>query len=207
MTMINCVKQMENEIKAEENNVSKLPKIYQDYSEKQDLIDFYTLRNRLVSKSRSENLKQVNDYQEVAKMYPNNINNQGVIQLGNIIIFNPDINIKIDNMLEENGFDLAEEGTKYLSRLIEILYHERSLYYEHGNKFDYFNLDDYSNIHYEMLGVTKEQVIYQIISSIVTNELEIGYPISKIVYECVDNLGYHSIDRDNKKRRKMLINS
>ena len=203
MKKINYIKQIEDEIKAEENNISKLTKIYNIYPEEiRNLEQFYVLRNKFVLESRNENIKQVEDYQKLLQKYPNNVNEQGIISLGENIVFNPDINIKINDVLENDGFDLKEEGTKYLARLIENLYHERKLYYEQGNKYDYFNLDDYSNIHYEMLGVSKEQVIYQIISSIATNELEMGCSISKIAYEVVDNLGYYNIDRHNKKRRK-----
>ena len=100
----------------------------------------------------------------------------------------------------QNELDLEEKGTSYLDRLIRILYDELEFYNTYkGDNFDYWNLDDYSNIHYELLGVKSEEAIYEMIKSINDSPVTYGKKISEVVYDSVSDV----VKRDMKVKEKL----
>lgn len=103
--------------------------------------------------------------------------------------------------LENDGFNIEDLGTQYLASLITLLYHERKLYRRKNikGKAKYWNLADWNNEHFGMLGSTKENVINAILNSISTNTIE-GGPIDELVYEIADNTIYH-YNRDERRVR------
>lgn len=169
----------------------------------QVLGNFYVLRNKYVMKSIGNMIEKEKAYQEYKTKCKSGILN------AEKSISNPNILTMIEDMLESDAFDLTNSGTQYLKCLIEILYHERELYYadvskeQEKIKVDYFNLADFSNVHYKMLGVPKEKAITDMILTIYNNEYECGYSISDVVYRFTDNLIYcNSNDRKNVKRKR-----
>lgn len=113
---------------------------------------------------------------------------------------NPPLRKSILNSLEWDGFDLEEQGTQYLASLITIFFHERKLYRRKDiEDKSYWDISDYNNEHYRMLGTSKENVINAILYSIFKNETEFG-SIEEIVYELADEYGYYGRDRDDRKR-------
>lgn len=103
--------------------------------------------------------------------------------------------------LENDGFNIEDQGTQYLASLITLLYHERKLYRRKDikDKAYYWNLNDWNNEHFGMLGNTKENVINAILSSIGTNDMENG-PIDELVYEMADSIIYR-YNRDERRVR------
>lgn len=182
-----------------------------DFSAKEKLLcDFYSLTIGYFVHSTGDLKRRIETYQGLVNKYPEYVTDDGKIDdgFGNII-YNPDIATRIEEMLKDNGFNFLDVGTQYLKRLIEIIYHERELYYadvskeQEKIKVDYFNLNDFSNVHYKMLGVPKEKAITDMILTIYNNKYECGYSISDIVYECADKLMYYnSTDRENIKRKR-----
>lgn len=99
--------------------------------------------------------------------------------------------------LKGDGFDINHQGTQYLASLITLYFHERRLYRKYGERKNcegYWNLNDWDNEHYGMLGNTKENVVYSILSAIGKNDMENG-PIDELVYEIADSY-IRSYDRE-----------
>ena len=176
---------------------------YYNYVSNRDRIyEFLEKRNDVVKKSIISNLKEVRNYQYYLEKYPDRVSN-GVIYLDDCVMLNPSVDDYINDSLESDGFDINNEGVIYLAKLICILYHERKLYYDCcDDPFNYWNLDNFSNIHYEMLGGNRNKVIHSIISSFVKNDLTGDLAISDYVYSFVDNMGYYSADKKNSKRKR-----
>lgn len=114
---------------------------------------------------------------------------------------NINIRKEVLEVLEEDGFNLNEQGTQYLASLITIFYHERKMYRRKDiEDKSYWNLDDWSNEHYGMLGNEKERVVNAILSSIGKNEIESG-PIDDLVYDIADSM-IHRYNRDDERRER-----
>lgn len=114
---------------------------------------------------------------------------------------NISIRKEVLEVLEEDGFNLNEQGTQYLASLITIFYHERKMYRRKDiEDKSYWNLDDWSNEHYGMLGNEKESVVNAILSSIGKNEIESG-PIDDLVYDIADSMIYR-YNRDDERRER-----
>ena len=114
---------------------------------------------------------------------------------------NINIRKEVLEVLEEDGFNLNEQGTQYLASLITIFYHERKMYRRKDiEDKSYWNLDDWSNEHYGMLGNEKERVVNAILSSIGKNEIESG-PSDDLVYDIADSM-IHRYNRDDERRER-----
>lgn len=114
---------------------------------------------------------------------------------------NISIRKEVLEVLEEDGFNLNEQGTQYLASLITIFYHERKMYRRKDiEDKSYWNLDNWSNEHYGMLGNEKERVVNAILSSIGKNEIESG-PIDDLVYDIADSM-IHRYNRDDERRER-----
>lgn len=114
---------------------------------------------------------------------------------------NINIRKEVLEVLEEDGFNLNEQGTQYLASLITIFYHERKMYRRKDiEDKSYWNLDDWFNEHYGMLGNEKERVVNAILSSIGKNEIESG-PIDDLVYDIADSM-IHRYNRDDERRER-----
>ena len=114
---------------------------------------------------------------------------------------NINIRKEVLEVLEEDGFNLNQQGTQYLASLITIFYHERKMYRRKDiEDKSYWNLDDWFNEHYGMLGNEKERVVNAILSSIGKNEIESG-PIDDLVYDIADSM-IHRYNRDDERRER-----
>jgi len=114
---------------------------------------------------------------------------------------NINIRKEVLEVLEEDGFNLNEQGTQYLASLITIFYHERKMYRRKDiEDKSYWNLDNWSNEHFGMLGNEKERVVNAILSSIGKNEIESG-PIDDLVYDIADSM-IHRYNRDDERRER-----
>lgn len=114
---------------------------------------------------------------------------------------NINIRKEVLEVLEEDGFNLNEQGTQYLASLITIFYHERKMYRRKDiEDKSYWNLDNWSNEHFGMLGNEKERVVNAILSSIGKNEIESG-PIDDLVYDIADSM-IHRYNRDDVRRER-----
>ena len=114
---------------------------------------------------------------------------------------NINIRKEVLEVLEEDGFNLNEQGTQYLASLITIFYHERKMYRRKDiEDKSYWNLDNWSNEHFGMLGNEKERVVNAILSSIGKNEIESG-PIDDLVYDIADSMIYR-YNRDDERRER-----
>ena len=100
--------------------------------------------------------------------------------------------------LEWIGFDRDNAGTKHLATIATILFHERKLYSRSDiTDKSYFDLSDFNNEHYGMLGLPKEKVIYDILN---TNK-DFSCPYDLLIYDMVDKLGYYGFDVNDEKRK------
>lgn len=96
--------------------------------------------------------------------------------------------------LEFAGYDKMDRGTQYLAALITIFYHEKDFY--HGKDLpdkSYWNLEDWNNEHYGMMGVPKEKVIYDILTANSHNP-DLSCPFEETVYQIADSLGTKKYD-------------
>ena len=152
---------------------------------------FYMLRKEIVGNSCKEVSKQVLEYRNFLEKYPD---------YKRYDLKNPSIRKRVLDDLEWDGFFLKDKGTQYLASLITIFFHERKLY-RRGDICDksYWDLSDFSNEHYGMLGNSKSNVIREILKAIRNSEIENG-PIEEVVYTIADSIGYYGRDRDDRKR-------
>lgn len=156
---------------------------------------FYELRNDIVLKSRLNNIEEIEKYQSLIK------NNKSLYKNNQ---YNPDIIESIKYLLSSYGYNIKELGTEYLLKLIDIFYHERNLYnIKETNDFDYWNLSNYSNIHYKLLNDNSEEVVKEINKSINNNKLEKDINIEEIVYQITDEIIAYS-DNKNTNYKKLL---
>lgn len=103
------------------------------------------------------------------------------------------------NGLEFAGYDKTDRGTQYLAALITIFYHEKDFY--HGKDFrdkSYWNLEDWDNEHYGMMGVPKEREIYDILTANSHNP-DLSCPFEETVYQIADSLGSRKYDESKRE--------
>lgn len=122
------------------------------------------------------------------------------------IIYERDLDEDVDRYLKENKLESSEKGKRYLGLLIKLLYHERELFDKIDNdEFNYFNLNDYSNIHYKYIDdKMPETVISEIIETIVnSSEEKIEISVNDVVYNAVDKIcSYRHKNNPLKKYKK-----
>lgn len=160
--------------------------------------EFCMLRKEFIRKSCMEVRKQIAESEMHLIRFPNDKQ----------IVRNPRVRIMVLDYLKSFGYDLNDSGTKYLATLITIFFHERKLYQQkYIEDKDYWNLKDFSNEHYKMLGDNPENVIELISSSINKNEYEDG-SIAEVVYTLADIVGVYGKDCKVKERvpySRMLV--
>ena len=163
------------------------------------LREFYNERNKVVLSSRIEANKEKEIYNKKMSTPSDKIYSE--------IISERDLDEDVDTYLIRNNMQPCEKGARYLGELIKLLYHERELYNKIDNdEFNYFNLDDYSNIHYKYIDKVPEIVISEIIKTIVnSSEEQIRISINDIVYNGVNEIyNYKSENRHLKKYIKKI---
>lgn len=147
------------------------------------LQEFYNERNKVVSSSRIETYNEKEIYNKKISTPPDKNYSE--------IIYERDLDEDVDRYLKENKLESSEKGKRYLGELIKLLYHERELFDKIDNdEFNYFNLNDYSNIHYKYIDdKAPELVISEIIETIVnSSEEKIEISVNDIVYNAVDKI-------------------
>ena len=117
---------------------------------------------------------------------------------------NPSIRKRLLDDLEWAGFNKEDAGTKHIATLATIFFHERKLYGRKDindiiNK-SYWDLSNYNNEHYGMLGLPKEQVVADILKVINANN-NIDCSHEKIVYELADRLKSFDYKQGEEKRK------
>lgn len=159
---------------------------------------FCMLRKEVIRESCMEIKKQITEREMHLNKFPND----------KCIVRNPSVRILVLDYLKSFGYDLNDKGTEYLATLITIFFHERKLYQQKNiDDKSYWNLKDFSNEHYQMLGDNPDNVIKQISNSINKNEYEDG-SIAEVVYTLADIVGVYGKDRKDKERvpySRMLI--
>ncbi len=141
---------------------------------------FYNERNKVVSSSRIETYNEKEIYNKKISTPPDKNYSE--------IIYERDLDEDVDSYLKENKLESSEKGKRYLGELIKLLYHERELFDKIDNEeFNYFNLNDYSNIHYKYIDdKMPELVMAEIIETIVnSSEEQIEISVNDIVYNAV----------------------
>lgn len=100
--------------------------------------------------------------------------------------------------LEWAGFNKEDAGTKHIATIATIFFHERKLY-QSKDIWDrsYWNLSDFDNEHYGMLGLPKEQVVGDILDAMSKND-DIHCQHEELIYGMVDRLGVYGYDRDDE---------
>lgn len=114
---------------------------------------------------------------------------------------NPSIRERALDSLEWIGYQKEDKGTQYLATLITIFYHERKLY--HRKDFPdkrYWDLEDWNNEHYGMMGAPKERVIYEILEANSHNP-DLCCPFEETVYRITDSLGAIKYDENTRNCR------
>ena len=113
---------------------------------------------------------------------------------------NPSIRECALDCLEWIGYQKEDKGTQYLATLITIFYHEKKLY--HRKDFpdkSYWNLDDWNNEHYGMMGAPKKRVIYDILEAN-SHNTDLSCPFEETVYEIADySLGARKYDESTRE--------
>ncbi len=160
---------------------------------KDEKLKFLMLRKEIIGASCKEMKSQISQYKEFISKHPEYEKNP--------FFKNPSIKASIMENLKYDGFDLNDEGTKHLANLILMFFHERKLYrIEEPQYKNYWDLDDPSNEHYKMFGISPENLISYLLISIEQNEDTRGCSIGEIVYTETDYIGYYGRDRDDKNR-------
>lgn len=108
----------------------------------------------------------------------------------------PSIRQRLLDNLEWAGFNKEDAGTKHIATIATLFFHERKLY---QSKFitdkSYWDLSDFDNEHYKMLGLPKEQVVCDILDVMSKND-DIHSSHETLIYEMADSLGVYGYDRD-----------
>ena len=150
---------------------------------------FCMLRKEVIRESCMEIKKQITESKMHLVKFPND----------KCIVRNPSVRIMVLDYLKSFGYDLNDKGTEYLATLITIFFHERKLYQQKDiEDKSYWNLKDFSNEHYQMLGDNPDNVINHISNSIDKNEYEDG-SIAEVVYTLADIVGVYGKDRKDKE--------
>ena len=187
------------EEKIQEQETLKLMKKYNNASPEyfDRLKNLYKRRNYLVLISRIETESERLICLEKIKGDPTKLYSE--------IVWERNIEYDINYYLESQNFTLKDKGTKYLSKLIETLYNERRLYNDmETDEFNYFDLDDFNNIHYQYFDEDKALVISEIKKAIVNSSPNsISLSINNIVYNGVNEiLDYKDENKKIKKYKK-----
>ena len=110
----------------------------------------------------------------------------------------PSIRQRFLDDLEWAGFNKEAAGTKHIATIATIFFHERKLYQSKDIKDrSYWNLSDFDNEHYGMLGLPKEQVVCDILDVMSKND-DIHSSHEELIYGIVDTLGVYGYDRDDE---------
>ncbi len=110
----------------------------------------------------------------------------------------PSIRQRFLDDLEWTGFNKEDAGTKHIATIATIFFHERKLYQSKDIRDrSYWNLSDFDNEHYGMLGLPKEQVVCDILDVMSKND-DIHSSHEELIYEMVDSLGVYGYDRDEE---------
>lgn len=187
------LKEMSNEFDVQRAEIDRIKKKYNIESSVyfDRLEEFYRNRNESVFASRVESKKESLELYKKLNTPREKVYSE--------IIYERDVNNDLSFLLMQHEFDFEEKGTSYLDRLVRILYDEIDFYNSNNdNTFDYWNLDDYSNIHYKLMGVKSEEAIYEIIKSINNSPVTYGASISEVAFDLVDKL----IKRDLKNKKE-----
>jgi hypothetical protein len=111
--------------------------------------------------------------------------------------------------LEGDGFDIEEEGTMCLARLIEMLYHERELlqkYHARESYKGYWDLNDKSNSHYYRVGNgDSERIISEIRRSIWHSSCEDNrVDLNELAYDLADKeIAYYEYYQQDDPEKSM----
>lgn len=192
--MDRLLKELENESRVQNEYIKNIKNKYMNTNSTYfcKLRCFYRDRNERVLLSRIKTKNEASELYRKLSTPSDKVYSE--------IIYERDVNSDISFILMQNELDLEEKGTSYLDRLIRILYDELEFYNTYkGDNFDYWNLDDYSNIHYELLGVKSEEAIYEMIKSINDSPVTYGKKISEVVYDSVSDV----VKRDMKVKEKL----
>ncbi len=192
--MSNVIEKTKKESEIQNKEIEDIVRNYniKNLSQFEKLKDFYKERNDTVLKSRIDSSEEANIYKEKRLNKIPNIEER-------------DIDDDIMEYLFINNFKPNEKGTEYLKELIETLYHERYLYDKTTNdEFNYWDLDNYTNIHYKYVGSPRELVISEIIKTIVNSRPStVRIDISRIVYNGVNSIcEYNEKNKETKKYQK-----
>lgn len=177
------------------NLMKKYPNASPEYFER--LKNLYKRRNYLVLISRIETESEKLICLEKIKGDPTKYYSE--------IVWERNIDDDIYFYLESHDFNLKDSGIKYLSKLIKTLYQERRLYNDmETDEFNYFDLDDFNNIHYKYFDEDKALIISEIKKAIVNSSPNsISLSINNIVYNGVNEiLDYKDENKKIKKYKK-----
>lgn len=110
----------------------------------------------------------------------------------------PSIRQRLLDDLEWAGFNKEDAGTKHIATIATLFFHERKLY---QSKFitdkSYWDLSDFDNEHYKMLGLPKEQVVCDILDVMSKNN-DIHCSHETLIYGMADKYGVYGYDRDEE---------
>ena len=110
----------------------------------------------------------------------------------------PSIRQRLLDDLEWTGFNKEDAGTKHIATIATLFFHERKLY---QSKFitdkSYWDLSDFDNEHYKMLGLPKDQVISDILDVMSKND-DIHCSHETLIYEMADSFGIYGYNRDEE---------
>ena len=111
----------------------------------------------------------------------------------------PSIRKRFLDDLEWAGLNKEDAGTKHIATIATIFFHERKLYQSKDiSDRSYWNLSDFNNEHYGMLGLPKEQVVCDILDVMSKND-DIHSSHEELIYEMADSLGVYGYDRDEEE--------
>ncbi|MBQ6495048.1 MAG: hypothetical protein IJI49_03505 [Bacilli bacterium] len=192
------LKQMNNEINIQNEEINKIKAKYNMDNSLyfSELKEFYRLRNERVLIARIKINDESKEYHKTLNSYD---------KVYSEIIYERDVNEDIYSVLMDWDLNFEESGTYYLYKLIRLLYDEVELYNSiDEDKFEYWDLDDFSNIHYKFIKGKSDKVIYEIIKSINNCPSTYGKKISNLVYDAVDSvMNYRTFDKNHYYYKKM----
>lgn len=107
------------------------------------------------------------------------------------------------DLLEELGFDRKASGTEYLADVIESLYHERKVFDENNEFFDFNNLRNnhysFSNEYYECGLIHLVNCIQEELSKSYVNEQS----LNDVIYDVTNDI----ISQYDRCRKKLVYNA
>lgn len=106
--------------------------------------------------------------------------------------------------LERADYEMDHVGTKLLAKLVTILYHERKMYRRCDVDKRYWNLSDWGNEHYKMLGADYLMAT-RCINDAINHSDDNGSSIAEVAYEMADYYAYlYNNDERRERYTKML---